>query len=147
MNVDFSQELETFKNELTTTEEELQALQTRLSQLPDVSQMKAQLLYLKGKKSRPVVIQKQPEIKKVSGEKRTRRKKPEMLAFKSDVKQAIKVVGRGGKTFSAKNVLNTIKTQGHKGDASDAQIVRQVLNQGVKDDWLASESRGKYKIA
>ena len=146
MNVDFSQELETFKNELKATQEELNALQTRLSQLPDVSKMKAQLLYLKGKKSRPVVVQKQPKVKKSTKGKQTRRKKEEMLAFRSDIKQAIKVVGRGGKVFSAKNIINTLKSQGYEGNDSDAQIVRQMLGKGVKDGWLESESRGKYTI-
>lgn len=147
--IDFSNELETFKTELKVTEEELETLQARLNGLPDTSHMKAQLIYLKDPKKRvvPKVVPKVVNVKKVPGEKQTRRKKTEMIAFRSDIKQAIKVVGRRGKVFGYKNVLNTIKSQGHNGDASDAQIIRQMLNKGVKEGWLNTPAKGEYQLA
>ena len=144
--IDFTDEKNVLKTELKTTEAELSVLQARLKQLPDTSAVKAQLLYLKGKKVRDVVRQDRVEVKKLAPARQTRRKKEEMEAFRSDITQAIKVNGRGGKVFAAKHIINTLKTQGYTGNDSDAQIVRQLLGKGVNNGWLVSVSRGKYQL-
>lgn len=144
---DFSKELLIFRTELETTQNELVALETRLKQLPDTKSLKEQLLYLKNPKRRVVITPKTVEVKKAPDEKQTRRKKTEMIAFRSQIKTAIEMVGRRGKIFGAKNVLNTLKTQGFNGDASDAQIVRSYLKKLTEDGVLSSPSRGKFQFA
>ena len=147
--LDFSNELEILKTELKTTEDELRTLQTRLGQLPNIDGMKTQLSYLKDPKKRTMTkgASKVPRAKKVPGKKQTRRKKPEMIAFRAQIKAAVEVIGRRGKVFGAKNVLNTLKTQGHHGDARDAQIVRGHLKTLTKNGVLISPARGKYQLA
>lgn len=145
--LDFSKELLIFRTELETTQNELIALETRLKQLPNTESLKEQLLCLKNPKRRVVIAPKTTEVKKTYGEKQTRRKKTEMVAFRSQIRAAIEVIGRRGKVFGAKNVLNTLKTQGHSGDASDAQIVRSYLKKLTEDGVLSSPSRGKFQFA
>lgn len=141
--MNFEAERQVFEQELKQTEQELDALQTRLSQLPDTSGMKAQLAYLKGNKQRPKPVR---AYVKQTDKKHTRRKKAEMIAFRSDIKQAALVVGRKGKVFQVKNVINTLKTQGYEGNSADLQITKKELNAGVEDGWLTSPSRGYFKL-
>lgn len=141
--MNFEAERQILEQELKQTRQELDVLQKRLSQLPDVSGMKAQLAYLKGDKQRPRPVR--TYVKKTD-KKHTRRKKAEMIAFRSDIRQAAQMVGRKGKVFQVKNVINTLKTQGYEGHNADMQIAKKELDAGVKNGWLTSPSRGHFKL-
>lgn len=143
--MDFSQERTIFQKELEQTKKQLKVLEQRLKQLPDTSAMRLELAYLKGQKIRPVVVERRTYVKQTD-KKHTRRKKAEMIAFRSDIKQAALVVGRKGKVFQVKNVINTLKTQGYEGNNADMQIAKKELNAGVKEGWLTSPTKGKYRL-
>ena len=107
--------------------------------------MRLELAYLKGQKIRPVMVEKRTYVKQTD-KKHTRRKKAEMIAFRSDIKQAAQMVGRKGKVFQVKNIINTLKTQGYEGNNADIQIVKKELKDGVEEGWLTSPSRGHFKL-